>query len=83
MLPTACTVRHHEKDELFKESQRACRCRAQGWASRCEHLPGSTSQLGLKLWLAMSMSGSSAAGCCGPRTLNAREDVAARAQPGV
>ena len=47
----------------------------------CVHLPGSTSQLGLKLWLLMSMSGSSAAGGCGPRTLNAREDVAARAQP--
>ncbi len=40
-----------------------------------------TSQLGEKLWLLMSMRGSSAAGCCGPRTRNALDVVIASAQP--
>jgi hypothetical protein len=40
-----------------------------------------TSQLGSKLWLHMSMSGSCAAGWSGPLTLNARDVVMASAQP--
>jgi hypothetical protein len=42
---------------------------------------GSTSQFGVKLWLAISMRGSSAAGAWGPATLNALLDTTASAQP--
>jgi len=42
---------------------------------------GTTSQFGSKLWLAMSMSGSRAAGAVGPATLKAREVTTARAHP--
>ena len=45
------------------------------------HPPGSTSQLGAKLWLHMSMSGSRAAGWPGPLTRNALEDVTDSAHP--
>lgn len=42
---------------------------------------GSTSQFGVKLWFAMSMRGSSAAGAWGPATLNALLETTASAQP--